>query len=105
MLWQKEICGQCVTHAAASALFTDDAVHAKTTLVYTELILRNSRAHVQLLMQIGKSLSSIIRDGLSSDKDTNLIDFMHDPQRVAVYKQLQETVENLKKASATLRKL
>lgn len=56
-------------------------------------------------MQIGKSLSSIVRDGLSGDKDTDLIDFMHDPQRVAVYKQLQETVENLKKASATLRKL
>ena len=56
-------------------------------------------------MQVGKSLFSIIRDGLSSDQDTNLIDFMHDPQRVAVYKQLQETVENLKKASAALRKL
>ncbi len=56
-------------------------------------------------LQVAKSLSSIIRDGLYSESDVSLIDFMHDPQRLAAYKQLQETVENLKKAHATLRKL
>ncbi len=58
-----------------------------------------------MCLQVAKSLSSIVRDGLSNEADSNLIDFMHDPQRVAVYKQLQETVDNLRKASATLRKL
>ena len=57
------------------------------------------------ILQVAKSLSSIIRDGLNSESDVSLIDFMHDPQRVAAYKQLQETVENLRKAHATLRKL
>ena len=47
----------------------------------------------------------MIRDGLCTDAETKLIDYMHDPQRVAAYKQQQETVENLKKAHATLRKL
>lgn len=42
---------------------------------------------------------------LNSESEVSLIDFMHDPQQVAAYKQLQETVENLKKAHATLRKL
>ena len=56
-------------------------------------------------MQVTKSLTSMIRDGLCTDTDTKLIDYMHDPQRVAAYKQLQETVENLKKAHATLKKL
>ncbi len=56
-------------------------------------------------LQVAKSLSSIIRDGFNSESEVSLIDFMHDPQRVAAYKQLQETVENLKKAHATLRKL
>ncbi len=57
------------------------------------------------ILQVAKSLSSIIRDGLNSESDVSLIDFMHDPQRVAAYKQLQETVENLQKAHATLHKL
>ena len=56
-------------------------------------------------LQVAKSLSSIIRDGPNSESDVSLVDIMHDPQRVAAYKQLQETVENLKKAHATLRKL
>lgn len=47
----------------------------------------------------------MIRDGLTGEADTSLRDLMHDPQRLAVYKQLQETTENLKKAHATLRKL
>ena len=50
-------------------------------------------------------MSSTIRHGLGAETDTKLVDYMHDPQRVAVYQQLQETVENLKKAHATLRKL
>ncbi len=56
-------------------------------------------------LQVAKPLSSIIRDGFNSESDVSLIDFMHDPQRIAAYKQLQETVENLRKAHATLRKL
>lgn len=58
-----------------------------------------------LMLQVAKSLTSNIRAGLSSDSDSSLIDYMHDPQRVALYKQLQETAENLKKAHMTLRKL
>ena len=47
----------------------------------------------------------MIREGLSTESDTKLIEYMHDSQRVAAFKQLQETVHNLKKANATLRKL
>lgn len=56
-------------------------------------------------VQVTKSLTSMIRDGLCTVGDTRLIDYMHDPQRVAAYRQLQEVVENLKKAHAALRKL
>ena len=58
-----------------------------------------------LALQVAESLTSIIREGLSTEEGSKLIDFMHDPQRVAAYKQLQETVALLKKAHATLRKL
>ena len=57
------------------------------------------------VLQITKCLSSTIRDGLRSNTGGSLLDLMHDPQRVYMYKQLQETVENLKKANATLRRL
>ena len=57
------------------------------------------------IFQVTKSFTSMIRDGLCTNTETKLVDYMHDPQRVAAYKQLQETVENLKKAHATLKKL
>lgn len=57
------------------------------------------------LLQMTKCLSSTIRDGLRSNIGGSLLDLMHDPQRVYAYRQLRETVENLKKANATLRRL
>ncbi|DBA70035.1 TPA: hypothetical protein ACH3X2_012332, partial [Trebouxia sp. C0005] len=78
---------------------------------YTQVVVTNlcdsipKLVRAQLVGKVVKSLSSIIRDGFNSESDVSLIDFMHDPQRVAAYKQLQDTVDNLKKAHATLRKL
>ena len=57
------------------------------------------------LWQVANSLSSTIRHGLVMRAENKLVEHMHDPQRVAVYKQLQDNVESLKKAQATLRKL
>lgn len=50
-----------------------------------------------LALQVAESLTSIIREGLSTEEGSKLIDFMHDPQRVAAYKQLQETVALLER--------
>ncbi|KAL3151207.1 hypothetical protein ABBQ38_013050 [Trebouxia sp. C0009 RCD-2024] len=78
---------------------------------YTQVVVKNlgdsipKLVYAQLVGKVTKSLTSMIRDGLCTVGDTRLIDYMHDPQRVAAYRQLQEVVENLKKAHAALRKL